>query len=247
MKARYILKTIIVIITITFTYVTYFPIFLILYLLSRPFDPRRYFVHWLTAKWGLTYLLMSPGWKIKITGKEKIVRGKPCVLISNHQSMVDICLLYQAYPHGMWVSKVENFKVPVLGWVMSMNGYIKVDRKNPRSFPKMFEDCAEKLKMNDTIIMFPEGTRSVNGEIGRFKEGAFKVAIENKVPIIPIVLDGAARLFPKKAVKLNGDKVLRLKVLDEVPYEKFPSYNPAELKEYFKDLMSKELNDLQKS
>ena len=95
-------------------------------------------------------------------------------------------------------------------------------------------------------MIFPEGTRSLTTEIGRFKEGAFKAAIDNKVPIIPIVLDGTGRVLPKEGMVIKGKTKITVKVLDEIPYEKFPSYEPHALKEYVKGIIAKELAEIVK-
>jgi 1-acyl-sn-glycerol-3-phosphate acyltransferase len=215
--------------------------FFILKIVSWPFDRRGHCNMYYTSLWGILYLKILPIKRVEVIDKHKL---KPCmkaVAISNHQSMVDIMVLFDVFPYYVWVSKKENFQAPILGWVMHLNGYIRLDRKNPKTFPKMYKKIAEKLAKNYTIMMFPEGTRSKNNEVGRFKEGAFKAAIDNKASIVPIVLDGTGTAIPKEGIVVNkGDRII-VKVLDEVPYDKFPTYNPAELKEYFRDLIAKEL------
>jgi len=124
---------------------------------------------------------------------------------------------------------------------MTINGYICVNRKDPKTFPKMFAGIAKALKKNKTIMIFPEGTRSLTSGLGRFKDGAFKAAIENKVPIVPIVLDGTGRLLPKDGMKISGKTKIIVKVLDEIPYANFPSNDHQILREYVKDIMAKEL------
>ena len=108
----------------------------------------------------------------------------------------------------------------------------------------MFENISKALKQGRTVMIFPEGTRSLTGDIGRFKEGAFKAAIENKVPIIPIVVDGTGRAIPKEGMLIKGRTKITVKVLDPIPYEQFPSYDPAVLKEYVKEIIQKELNKI---
>ena len=113
--------------------------------------------------------------------------------------------------------------------------------KIPRTFTKMFDGISKALKRDRTIMIFPEGTRSLTTELGRFKEGAFKAAIENKVPIIPIVLDGTGRVLPKEGMLIKGKTKIIVKVLDEIPYENFPSHDPKILKEFVKEIISKKL------
>jgi 1-acyl-sn-glycerol-3-phosphate acyltransferase len=209
-----------------------------------PFDKHKYFVRKLTQWWGITYVKIYPFWTVEVLGKEKIKKGKPCIVISNHQSLLDIIFLFCVYPYYTWVSKIENFKVPILGWVMTIDKYIRLERNNPKTFPKMYEDISKSLKDNHAIMMFPEGTRSLNLELGKFKDGAFKAAIENKVGIIPIVLDGTGKIVPKGNFEIATKTKVTLKVLDEIPYESFPSYDPPVLREYIKGIMAEELKKI---
>lgn len=224
--------------------ITFFIIFVILWLLSLPFDRNNRFTQKLTQFWGLFYVKVYPFWTVQVIDKEKITKGKACMVISNHQSLLDIIFLFCLYPYYTWVSKIENFKIPVLGWVMTINKYIRLDRNDPKTFPKMYEDISKALKRNKTIIMFPEGTRSRTQELGKFKDGAFKAAIENKVGIIPVVLDGTGKLIPKGSFEIKGRTKIIMKVLDEITYEKFPSYDPQVLREYVKNIMNEELQKM---
>jgi len=221
--------------------ITFWVIYSILWIFTFPFDRDHNFTQYLTWYWATFYVVVYPFWKIELIDKHKLVRGKSCIAVSNHQSLLDIMILFHLYGYFTWVSKIENFRVPVLGWVMTINGYIRVNRKDPKTFPKMYEGITRALKRNRTIMIFPEGTRSLTPELGRFKDGAFRAAIENKIPIVPIVLDGTGNLLPKDGLKISGKTKIVVKVLDEIPYNKFPSNDPQILREFVKDIMAKEL------
>lgn len=216
----------------------------IIWLFTYPFDRKHYAARKFTQWWGTFYLTILPNTKVFIENKEKLSKNRACIVISNHQSLVDILVLFHTFAYFIWVSKIENYRVPVLGWVMRMNGYISVKREDPRSFPRMFEDIKRALAKNEPVMIFPEGTRSKSRKMGRFKEGAFKAAIDNKVPIQPIVIDGS--YIGLKNSKNDPSAVIRVKILDPIPYEQFPSYNPSELKEYFRNLIQNELDKLDK-
>ncbi|HOK52042.1 MAG: lysophospholipid acyltransferase family protein [Bacteroidales bacterium] len=216
--------------------------FAIIWLVTYPFDRKHYAARKFTQWWNTFYITILPNTRVFIENKEKLSKERACIVISNHQSLLDIVVLFHTFAYFIWVSKIENFRVPVLGWVMRMNGYISVKREDPRSFPKMFEDIKKALAKNEPVMMFPEGTRSQSRKMGRFKEGAFKAAIDNKVPIQPIVIDGS--YIGLKKSKNDPSATIRVKVLDPVPYEQFPSNNPSELKEYFRDMIQKELDKL---
>jgi len=231
----------------TYVSVTLFLIFIpyfILWIITFWFDKKKIAIQKFTQWWNTFYIYSFPFWRVNIIGKEKLRRDMAGVAISNHCSLLDIVFLFHTFAYFNWVSKIENFRVPVLGWVMYLNGYIKLKREDPRTFPKMFEGIKEALKNNQLVMIFPEGTRSKSGQVGRFKEGAFKAAIENKVPIIPIVLDGTDRILPKDDFVIHKKTLITIKILDPVPYEKFPSYDPAILKEYFRNIILEELNTI---
>lgn len=214
----------------------------ILWLVTYPFDRRHYAARKFTQWWGAFYFSLLPDTKLQVENKEKLSKGKASIVISNHQSLIDILVLFRTFAYFIWVSKAENFQVPSLGWVMRMNGYISVKREDPKSFPKMFEDIKKALANHEPVMIFPEGTRSGSRKMGRFKEGAFKAAIDNSVPIQPIVIDGS--YIGLKKSKKDPSTVIKVRIMDPVPYEKFPSYNPSELKEYFRDMIQKELDKL---
>ena len=219
-------------------------VYMLLWVISRPFDRKQYFIQKITQFWANFYIYIFPFWSVSAIGTEKLFRNRACIAVSNHQSMGDIIFLFNAYAYFIWVSKIENFQVPILGWVMTLNKYIRLKRKDPRTFPKMFEDIKNALADKRTIMMFPEGTRSKTSMPGRFKEGAFKAAIDNKVSIVPIVLDGAEKVMKKDAEGKIHKVQVTIKVLDEIPYESFPSYDPAVLKEYVREIIVNELVSL---
>jgi 1-acyl-sn-glycerol-3-phosphate acyltransferase len=221
-----------------------FVFFSIVWILTIPFDKEHRMTQKFTRIWASFYIKVFPFWYLEIIDKNKITDGKPMVAVSNHQSLLDIMVVFSLYSHFIWVSKIENFRVPILGWVMTANGYISLKRNNPRTFPKMFEDIARALKKNKIVMIFPEGTRSQTAEMGRFKEGAFKAAIDNKVPILPIVLDGSWRSMSKERKAFSGKTKITVKVLDEISYEKFPSLEPSVLKDYVKGIINEELQKL---
>jgi 1-acyl-sn-glycerol-3-phosphate acyltransferase len=245
MKIKSILVSTIVWLVLVITLFSIFIIFGLLWLVSFPFDKNHYFTQKLTQYWCTFYLKIYPFWDIELIDRHKLMKKKAAIAVSNHQSMLDIAVLFHLYAYFIWVSKIENFRMPVLGWVMYINRYISLKREDPKTFVKMFERIAIALKHNRTIMIFPEGTRSLTNELGRFKEGAFKAAIENKVPIIPIVLDGTGRVVPKEGMIIKDKTKITVKVLDEIPYERFPSHDPKVLKEFVKDIIAKELAAIQ--
>ena len=142
-------------------------------------------------------------------------------MVANHLSLIDILVLFRLFTHYKWVSKVENFRVPMIGWNMSLNRYIKLRRGNKSSVVKMLKACRETLDEGSSIMMFPEGTRSPTGRMRAFKTGAFEIAKEARRPILPIVIQGSANALPKRGFVLQGRHPIQVTVLDPIAYGSF--------------------------
>jgi 1-acyl-sn-glycerol-3-phosphate acyltransferase len=111
-------------------------------------------------------------------------------VVANHQSFVDILLISQLPWEMKWLSKADFFKYPLVGWLMRMAGDIKLIRGKRDSVIAAMDSCKDRLSNHVSVMIFPEGTRSSDGELQKFKDGAFRLAIETGTPIIPLVLDG---------------------------------------------------------
>jgi 1-acyl-sn-glycerol-3-phosphate acyltransferase len=226
---------------VIFTIVLLFPIALLLRLLSYPFNKNLPLIRILYCFFSRLYIIFSPFWKIRVNGKNKFQRNKVYVVIANHQSMLDIIVIHHLYREYSWVSKAENFSYPFLGWLMRISGDIKLERDNPQSFARLVRNCNRKLVSGCSIIIFPEGTRTPDGEIQRFKEGAFRIAQLSKIGILPVVLDGTREVLPKKGILMKPSSRFIISVMDEIPYESFKDENPRLLADRLRGLMSDEL------
>jgi 1-acyl-sn-glycerol-3-phosphate acyltransferase len=239
-----IFKSLIVwIIGISFT-VIMFPLTFIVWLLVLPFDRDRVIIHWLLVYEGLILMRLIPIWKIDIAGREKAVRGETYVIISNHQSILDILLLNCLRYKYKWISKVENKNLPVLGAYIKMADYITVNRGDEESKAEMLEKSYECLKKGISIMIFPEGTRSLNKEIGFYKRGAFQLAIQACVPILPVLIDGTGGILPKHGLVFGSGHRIVLRVLDPILPSSFEKDNPEELSKKLMLLMTLELKKL---
>ena len=137
--------------------------------------------------------------RVKIKGNENIDPEKSYIFVANHQSMFDIFLIY-GYLNAKfkWIMKMELRRTPLLGKACESMGHIFVDRSSPMRAQKSLEAAKSRLLQgNNSIFLFPEGTRSANGKIGRFKRGAFTIARDLHLPIIPITISGAYNVLPK--------------------------------------------------
>lgn len=188
---------------------------------ATPFDHRGVVLHRFTCFWASLYTWINPAWRICVEGREKIRRNTAYVMVANHQSLLDILVLFRLFAHFKWVSKVENFRVPFIGWNMSLNRYIKLRRGSRESVARMMRACERSLRKGSSVIIFPEGTRSPDGCLQDFKHGAFTLAQRARVPVLPIVVDGTAKALPKRGFVLQGRHTIHLRVLDEIPYASF--------------------------
>lgn len=194
-----------------------FPIALLLFLATIFFDRRRFLLHRFTSIWASLYTWLNPAWPVKIHGRERMHESGPTVIVANHLSLVDILVLFRLQSHFKWVSKEENFRVPLIGWNMSLCGYIPIRRGTARSAHAMMRKCDQAIAQGSSIVMFPEGTRSATGRLRSFKVGAFEIARRNGVPIQPIVIRGTGDALPKQGFVLQGRHPISIEVLDPIP------------------------------
>src|SRR5674476_338454 len=210
------IKSIIVwLIGICYVVVT-FPLTLIIWLMTIAFDREKKITHWVLMYQSLILSFLIPIWAIHIEGREKAVKGTTYVIISNHQSILDILLVNCLRYKFKWISKIENINVPVLGWYIKMADYIIVDRENEESKIEMLEKSYNCLKKGISIMIFPEGTRSLNNEIGFFKRGAFQLALQADVPILPVLIDGTGGILSKHGLIFSSGHHIRIRVLNPV-------------------------------
>ncbi len=176
-----------------------FPIVVVMRLVT--FWDRR-LTHALTSAWAAHYLAAAPFAGVRLTGRENLPRGA-CIFVSNHQSMVDVLAAYATRLPYLFVSKRENFWVPFLGWTMWVNGYVSLRRGHLPSIFKMLRRCEQHLKHGRNLYMFPEGTRSPDGQLIPFYRGAFWMSARYRVPIVPVVIEGTGQILPKKQLYIS--------------------------------------------
>lgn len=218
-----------------------FPLTLIVWLLVLPFDKDKEIIHWLLMYESLILSYLIPIWSIRIEGRENAIKGTTYVIISNHQSLLDILLLNCLRYRYKWISKIELTKVPVIGWYLRMADYIIINRGDEESKIEMLEKSYTSLKKGISIMIFPEGTRSLNNEIGFFKRGAFQLALQANIPLLPVLIDGTGGILPKHGLIFGSGHEIRIKVLDPVYPDSLGTDNPEELALKLSALMTSEL------
>jgi len=145
---------------------------------------------------------------MQVVGRENIDKEKSYVIIANHQSNYDIFALYGWLRVDFkWVMKQELRKVPFLGICCEKLGHIYIDRSNTKAALESIAAARKKIVNGTSVLFFPEGTRSKNRKLGRFKKGAFKMAVDVGLPILPVTITGTADILPPKTTNLVPGKV----------------------------------------
>ena len=140
---------------------------------------------------------------VSITGRENIEKNQSYVIVCNHQSHYDIFLLYGWLGTDFkWVMKKELRKIPVLGDVCDAMGHIYIDRSNSSSAIEEIDRAKERIVNGTSVLFFPEGTRSVTGVMGPFKKGAFRMALDLGLPVLPVTIKGTRNVLPAKSMNL---------------------------------------------
>lgn len=160
------------------------------------------------AKIWARMLLFISGVKADLIGSENIPGGGPYVFMANHQSDFDILLALVYIPGQFrWIVKKELFALPIFGKAMKRAGYIEIDRQNREKALKSLDEAALQVKNGKSLMTFPEGTRSRDGEIRPFKKGLFYLAIQSEVPIIPFSIVGSREIMPRRSLSVSPKKV----------------------------------------
>lgn len=183
-------------------------------------------VHAEQAFWSRSfcYLMFLP---VKVDGLENIQPGQSYVFVSNHQSMFDVFVIYGWLPVIFkWLMKAELRKVPFVGIACKAAGHIFVDRKNARASVESLAEIEKQLRDGVCTVIFPEGTRTKDGQLGRFKRGAFQVALDLSLPVIPISLSGCYEVMNRNAKTVTWHPI-HMHIGKPIDLKQFPQEDPA--------------------
>jgi len=175
---------------------------------------------------------------VKIVGKEKLDRKQSYIFISNHQGIYDIFLLFQIGQPIKWVMKQSLRKIPFVGLACEAAGYIFVDKSSAQAAAKTIHLAEEKLKNGASVAIFPEGSRTRTGKMGVFKKGAYQMALDLKLPIVPITINGSYDVMPIDSYRINPAK-MEIIIHDPVFIDEFHSENIRELTVKIRELSDK--------
>jgi len=166
--------------------------------------------------WGKTIItsLLLP---VKVVGRENIRKGQTYVIAANHQSNLDAFLIYGWIGTPFrWIMKKSLLKIPFVGWACKTSGHIFVDRDSRTDGAKSLLQAEHVLKDGISIMIFPEGTRSKDGKLGRFKKGAFTMSTQMNVPVLPVTIDGTHQAMPRGRFHATWHRIT-LTIHPEIP------------------------------
>lgn len=226
----------------TICIVTFFIMVCLVRLVTFPFD--RYYkipnkmIRWITSM----MLMINPGWKLDIRGADPEKVAPPTIVVANHQSFLDLLLLNQLPWRMKWVVWKQLYYIPFFGWLMSLTGQVGIRQKSVHSLHKL-EQLAEPIEAGIPAMIFPEGERTLSGEVQRFRGGAFKLASEYNFNILPVVLKGAYEALPRGRGAIAMKKDFVISVLEPVSAQEFESAD--EMRDTVHWLIEKEYRELQ--
>ena len=175
--------------------------------ITFPFDRRGRVIHRYARWWGWL-ILKANGVRVEVQGKEYLDDRRPCIYVCNHQGSFDIfsLLAYLRVPFR-WLAKAELFKIPILGWAMRTAGYISLDRSAKKKAYQSMEMAARKIKEGTSVLIFPEGTRSLDGTLQPFMNGGFTLAIKAGVALCPVAIVGSWQIMPRTTLRIKKGNI----------------------------------------
>lgn len=183
-------------------------------------------------------------WRLHFRGLENLDPHRVYVVVSNHQSLADIPLIAHLNLTAKWLAKVELFRLPVFGWMMRMSRHIPVERGERRKAAHALLQCARTLRQGCSVVFFPEGTRSPEGEVLPFNDGPFQLAIREQVPVLPLAVEGSGAALPRGTWLFGGHQDIYLTVLPPVDVTNLDSKQTAELRELVRGQISETVQQI---
>lgn len=191
------------------------PVLTVIFVATAPFDPGRYAAGRWFRRCAIAAVKLIPVWDFRTEGVVIDDPRRPYVAVANHESFADIFLISHLPWEMKWVSKEAIFRIPVMGWMMRMAGDIAVRRRDRTSRADSLAEIHDRLEKNVSVIVLPEGTRSPDGTLQRFRNGAFRVAIQRQLPVLPIALAGTRDAMAKHSGIFNRARAIA-RVLEPV-------------------------------
>jgi 1-acyl-sn-glycerol-3-phosphate acyltransferase len=216
-------------------------VMLVLLVFTFPFDKQRKLLHKQCFWWSSAVIGLNPYWKVKVSGLEHIDPKRTYVIVANHQSLADIVVLYQIRAQFKWVAKESLFSIPFLGWCLGLCKHISLKRKDRGSIRDVYREAIGYIRSGMSVLFFPEGTRSETEEMNSFQSGAFKLALSEKVPVLPIAISGTRNAIPKGDWVMKSTIFCNLAVLEPIETVDLPHSDASILSETVRSRIAEKL------
>ena len=216
-------------------------VMLVLLVFTFPFDPQRKILHRQCFWWSSAVIGLNPYWKVNVKGLEHVDPKRTYVIVANHQSLADIVVLYQIRAQFKWVAKESLFSIPFLGWCLGLCKHISLKRNDRSSIRDVYREAIGYLRSGMSVLFFPEGTRSETNEMNPFQSGAFKLALSEKVAILPIAISGTRDAIPKGDWVMKSKVFCNLTVLKPIETASLPQGDFLKLSETVRSRMAEKL------
>jgi len=213
------------------------PVVFLVFCFTAPFDRGRYAAGRAFRLLGVTSVKLNPLWRFETSGEFIRDPRRPYVAVSNHESYADIFLISHLPWEMKWLSKETMFKIPCMGWMMRMAGDIEIRRGERTSIMQAMKEARDRLGKRVSVMIFPEGTRSRDGELLPFKDGAFRLALEAGVPILPIAVAGTRACMAKGTFRFQRARA-RVKVLPPIETTGMTMDDLATLRDRTRDVIA---------
>ena len=216
------------------------PIVFLVWIATTPFDKGRYATGYTFRRLCVLHQWLNPMWKFKTSGQLPANKRNPYVMVSNHESFVDMLLLSHLKMEMKYLSKESILRIPLVGWMMKMSGDVSLLRGDRSSGAAALIVCEKWLKRKMSVMIFPEGTRSFDGEMRSFKDGAFVLAIRTQTPMLPVVVHGTRSALRKSDWRM-GDTKAEVRVLEIIETTGMTLDDVPALRERVRDAMIAEI------
>lgn len=200
--------------------------------------------HFCMRRWSRDNLWLSRV-RVEIAGLEHLDPRRAQLLVANHSGLHDILSLAAYLPiQFRWIAKKSLFRTPFMGWHMRRSGYISIDRDNPRETVRSIHAAAETIHGGTSAVIFPEGSRSVTGDLGKFFGGAFTLALQTGVPLVPVTIEGSYRVVLPTTLNVNPGVILRIQIDPPLDTASYGRSGKHRLMEDVFQIMSRRLEEL---
>lgn len=226
--------------------VVWTPLVALVRLVTAPFDPAAYHAGLLFRRLTVVHQRLNPLWKFDVSGTVPDDPRNPYVVVANHESFVDILLISHLPFEMKWMSKSDFFRYPLVGWMMRLARDIRLERNDKKSGIRALKECRQRLDQRVSVMIFPEGTRSASGELADFKDGAFRLAIDAGVPILPLAVVGARDALIKHDWRF-GVSHAEVRVLEPIPTDGLTKDDVAELRDRTRSVIAAAIDDIRRT